>query len=214
MPIVEWKLLGLLGLGIVTYASLPVAVGWLAWRLGAAGRPLRRLVCAVSGFQFVTDLEVPLQRHASGCGAACAEMILGRLKPGSDPRQLAQLRAMSGTSMLDLREALGRCGVPSSGERLGTMKALEHRRRLGFEPVVALDLGMHLDPRLLLLRPWAWVMRRLLGGGVRRLRHWVVVEAVTEASVEIADPSLGRIVVPRERFARSWDGVALLAGGG
>lgn len=116
--------------------------------------------------------------------------------------------------MLDLREALGRCGVPSSGERLGKVAALGQRRELGLEAVVALDLGMHLDPRLFLLRPWGWVMKRLLGDGVRRLRHWVVVEAVTEASVEIADPSLGRIRVPRERFARSWDGVALLAGGG
>lgn len=84
--------------------------------------------------------------------------------------------------MLELQEALARYGVPSPGKRVGTKERLQQYISRGLAAVVALDAGLHLTPVTVLLRPWGWAVRSLLGSGVRRLRHWVVVLAEQRAA--------------------------------
>jgi|GEM_PF-2756963 hypothetical protein len=197
-------------LGLVAYLLAPVAAVWTAFRLGRRGEVLRRRLAAAVGLTHKGDEGIVFQSHATACGAACLEMVMRRFWPEFDPRALGELRAWSGTSMLDLQRALTGLGVASWGEAVGGAAGLEKRLNGSVLAIVPLDMRLYLRPRSLWWRPWGWIMRRLLGRGAARLCHWVVVTKAERSQVEILDPYLGRLTAEGAALDKSWAGAALL----
>ncbi len=196
--------------GLVAYLLVPVAAVWIGFRLGRRGEALRRRVAGAVGLTHNGDEGVVFQSHATACGAACVEMVMRRFWPAFDPHALGELRAWSGTSMLDLQNALARLGVASWGEAVGGTAGLEKRLHGGALALVPVDMRLFLQPRSRWWRPWGWMMRRLLGRSAARLCHWVVITKVELSQVEILDPYLGRLTTEGAVLDRSWAGAALL----
>ena len=124
------------------------------------------------------------------CGAAALGTLLG-LERGERyseaqivhemlaGRSLADIRAQGGFSLLDLKMFLQRRGIASFGATGFDADELNHRAPL-IAPV-RLDAG---------------------------LAHFVVVLALEDDAVLLADPASGLAKVPFERFRERWNGIA------
>ena len=199
---------------LLLYFFAPLVLGWLAFRLGPRGAWLRHLLTRMNGYEPLGDHGVVFQRDSTSCGEACTEMVLRARRPSAREGGLSELRSMVGTSMLDLRDSLGRRGIDANGERFSSLGELGQRVSDGCLAVASVDISFHLGGENRLLRPWWWVVQRLLRGGLGRLRHWVLVTGMPSPdTLELADPFLGRLAVPIGSFERTWNGVALVVAG-
>ena len=122
------------------------------------------------------------------CGAAAAATLLGRLGISVTEAEMAErcgTNAMTGTdalsSVLGLRKMLGPMGY-----RVGLV-------RTDWQGLCRLN------------RPAMAIMRETV-----LIDHWVVVILAREEGVVTANPSVGRVIVPKQKFLRRWRGLLIV----
>ncbi len=208
---------------MVLHVLVAAAAGLAVWTVAALGllaflyrsSPKRRwvaaLVCRLNGYRHRGDEGVVLQTRSLSCGAACVEMALLARGAAFEACQLRDLRAMEGTSMLDLKRAFDSFRVPADGWSLGHSAALERVVQAGATALITLD-GSYVAARSnILFAPLSWLLAPLLRRVGAFARHWVFVRSSLDgAGLAIHDPCLGVIELDPASLVRYWDGTALV----
>lgn len=161
-----------------------------------------RYACWVNDYEYLGREGVVMQRSKLDCGAACLEMLLQRQRIPHAPADLAEVRLLRGTSMLNLQQALRTLGIPAAGIRPGSVNALTALVTSGHQAIVSLDRGYIAPQR---------AGRARLADPFGQLRHWAVVDGGDARTVTLSDPAVGRIRLRLEAFAAHWAGTALLS---
>jgi predicted double-glycine peptidase len=132
------------------------------------------------GAAFITDSGIVLQQSDSDCGAAALSMALASFGVRRERSDLVvELHTdRTGASLLEMRRASQRSGIPAQSWRLRKADIAE-------VPLPAI----------------AWIGRN----------HFVVIRRRIDAlTLEVDDPSLGRLAWPVASFFQVWSGETLV----
>lgn len=133
---------------------------------------------------------VVMQQYDYSCGAAAIATLLtytyGRPTPEQEPfvkmieNGDKEKIQQVGFSMLDMKHYLESTGYHAIGVKV----TLDELKDLGVPGIALIEF--------------------------KQYKHFVVIRAVDDRRVLLADPALGMQIIPRDEFEKMWDGVLLL----
>jgi len=156
---------------------------------------VRKLICALQGAKWLSDVDVVFQEGFEDCGEACAKMVLSYFEQSGElPKEAVRFRPDGcGLILLEIANALKYFELEVVGFQFSS---LDEIKRLLLEQSKIVFLVVLRESRIPCVQ--------------KVLDHLVMLVLLTDEHAELKDPTLGHICVTRGVLSKKWIGKGLL----
>lgn len=173
---------------------------------------LKGWVCKLSGFEYMGMENTIFQKTATGCGAACLEMLSQKRGITLPPTVMRTLYKLRGTSMLDLTQVMTLFKIQHSPMLFEDDAGfLEEFRNYQREALVLLHFSYFYSPSNPFFTFFYYSMIRLMKGKFADIKHWVYLYHIDEDNnCFFHDPYIGHLKMRIDFFNTFWDRKAII----